>query len=131
MLLALIKTYVYIFIPASVFYLFADIMKKIWNIDGQHFHQYQQNEQSHHLTHWTQKRPRHMTLKIKVLAWDRHTNVAELNRLIGSQQTPLDNMILNGHTYKQAIKNLQIFASTHLGNILSQKWMTTRTWTVG
>jgi hypothetical protein len=27
-------------------------------------------------THWTRKRPRHMTLEIQVLAWDRHTNVA-------------------------------------------------------
>jgi len=36
-------------------------------------------------THWTQKRPRHMTLFIQALAWDRHKNVAGLNRLMGSQ----------------------------------------------
>jgi len=31
----------------------------------------------------TRKRPRHMTLEIQVLVWDRHTNVAGLNRLMG------------------------------------------------
>ena len=31
------------------------------------------------------KRPRHMTLDIQVLAWNRHKTVAELNLLMGSQ----------------------------------------------
>jgi len=33
---------------------------------------------------WTQKRPRHMTLEIKVLAWDSHKHVARLNLLMRS-----------------------------------------------
>ena len=32
-----------------------------------------------------------MTLEIKVLAWDKHKKVAELNQLKGSQPSPLDN----------------------------------------
>ena len=32
-------------------------------------------------------------------AWDRHKNVARLNRLIGSQSSPLDNWISNGNKY--------------------------------
>jgi len=43
--------------------------------------------------------PRHMTLNILVLAWDRHTNVAELNRLMRCQPFPLDSWIFNGFTY--------------------------------
>jgi hypothetical protein len=31
--------------------------------------------------------------------WDMHTNVARLNRLVGSQSPPLDNWISNGNTY--------------------------------
>jgi hypothetical protein len=31
---------------------------------------------------------RHMTLKIQYLAWYRYTNVAGLNRLMGSQPSP-------------------------------------------
>ena len=38
-----------------------------------------------------------MTLKVQ--AWDRHKNVAMLNRLMGSQPSPLDNWISNGNTY--------------------------------
>jgi hypothetical protein len=30
-------------------------------------------------------------LEIQVLAWDRHNNMAELNRLMGSQPSSLDN----------------------------------------
>jgi hypothetical protein len=58
------------------------------NRDGHQFHQYQQNEQSPlSLTEITEQKtiPRHMTLKIHVLAWDRNNNVAELNRLMVSQ----------------------------------------------
>ena len=35
-----------------------------------------------------------MTLKIQVLAWDRHENVSGLNRLMGSQP-PLDNITVS------------------------------------
>jgi hypothetical protein len=53
---------------------------------GQPFHQYQQTEQPPLIvTHYTQKRPRDMTFGIQVLAWDRHTNVAEFNWLMRSQ----------------------------------------------
>jgi len=40
-----------------------------------------------------------MTLEIQVLVWDGHKNVAGLNRLLGSQPSPLDNWISNGKTY--------------------------------
>ena len=40
-----------------------------------------------------------MTLETQVMAWDRHKNVAELNRLMGFQPSPLDNWISNGNTY--------------------------------
>jgi hypothetical protein len=40
-----------------------------------------------------------MTLEVQVLAWDRHTDVAVLNWLIGPQPSPLDNWISNGNTY--------------------------------
>jgi len=33
-------------------------------------------------THWTPKGPRHMTLEIQVLAWDRHENMVGLNQLM-------------------------------------------------
>jgi hypothetical protein len=42
------------------------------------------------------KRPRHMTLEIQVLVWDRHENVEGLNWLMGSQILLLDNWISNG-----------------------------------
>ena len=38
-------------------------------------------------------------LEIHVLAWDRHSNVVELNRLMGSQPSLLDNWISNDNTY--------------------------------
>ena len=51
-------------------------MSELWwenlNNYGHQFHQYQQNEQ-----------PQHVTLEIKVLAWDRHKSVA------GSPNPPL------------------------------------------
>jgi hypothetical protein len=40
-----------------------------------------------------------MALKLQVLAWDNHKNVVGLNRLMGSQISPLDNLISNGNTY--------------------------------
>ena len=70
-----------------------------------------------------------MTSNIQVLAWDRHTYVAGLNRLIGSQPSPLDNWKFNGNTdinqKRKLKKTLNRFASTQKVQILSQKWMTT------
>ena len=40
-----------------------------------------------------------MTSAIKVLAWDKHKNVVALKWLMGSQSSPLDNLISNGITY--------------------------------
>jgi hypothetical protein len=39
-----------------------------------------------------------MTLKIQVLVWDMHTRVA-VKRFIGSQHSPLDNLISNGNAH--------------------------------
>ena len=41
--------------------------------------------------YWTQKKSWHMKLEIQVLPWDRHKNVVELNQLLESQTSPLDN----------------------------------------
>jgi len=63
-----------------------------------------------------------MTLEIQVFAWDRHKNGAGLNRLMGSQLSPLDNWIAYDHTYiNKRQKNLHRFASTHKEHILSQR----------
>jgi len=54
------------------------------NSEGKQFHQFQENENPPVTSnYWTQKRPRHiyMTLEIQCLAWNRHKNVVELNRL--------------------------------------------------
>ena len=40
-----------------------------------------------------------MTLEIEILAWEIHKNVMGLNRLMGSQQSVLDNWISNDNTY--------------------------------
>ena len=45
------------------------------------------------------KLPRHITLKIQVMAWERHTSVARLNRLMGFKTSSLDNWISNSNTY--------------------------------
>ena len=48
----------------------ADLWKESLNSDG---HLYLQNELSLLASNvWTQKRPRHMTLEIQALAWDKH-----------------------------------------------------------
>ena len=54
------------------------------NSDDQQFHQYEQSEQSSrsHLNSLNIKSPRHMTLEIQVLAWDRYTIVILLNPLM-------------------------------------------------
>ena len=47
----------------------------------------------------TEKRgKRHMTLEIQVLAWDRHTNVAGLNRVMRSKLYSTDDWISNDNT---------------------------------
>jgi hypothetical protein len=65
------------------------------NSNGHHqFHQYQQNEQAPiTITELTEHKytPRHMTLKIQVLARNRHKNVTGLNLLMGFQPSSLDN----------------------------------------
>jgi hypothetical protein len=38
-------------------------------------------------------------LKIQVMAWERHTSVARLNRLMGFKTSSLDNWISNSNTY--------------------------------
>jgi hypothetical protein len=67
------------------------LSKESLNVDGQPFHQYQQDEQSH-LTYWTQT-------KNPGAGWDRHQNVAVLNWLIGFQNSYIDNRISHGNTY--------------------------------
>ena len=50
-------------------------------IDGQQSLQYQQNQQSSLTSnYWTQKLPQYMTLKIQVLAWDKHKKCGKVNR---------------------------------------------------
>jgi len=69
-------------LPFAIFKLF--LWKENLNSDGQQLHQYQQIEQTPII--W----PRHMTLEIQVLAWDRHKKVTKLNRLMGSKSSRLD-----------------------------------------
>jgi hypothetical protein len=45
------------------------------------------------------KKDHKITLEINVLAWERHKNMVELNRLIGYKPSPLDIWISNGSTY--------------------------------
>ena len=65
--------------------------KESLNSDGHQFHQYQQKEQlpliGTKLT--TQIYPRHMMLEIQILAWDKHTHMVVLNRLMASQPSPM------------------------------------------
>jgi hypothetical protein len=59
--------------------------------DDQQFHQYQENEQSPLTsTHWPQNRPRRIKLEFKLMAWDRHKQVAVFNRLIWFQSNLKD-----------------------------------------
>jgi hypothetical protein len=44
------------------------------------------------------KGPPHRMLEIRVLASDRHKNGARLNKLMGSQPSPLDNWMFNDNT---------------------------------
>ena len=54
----------------------------------------------------TKKRPRHMTLEIQDLAWDRHIHVTGLNRIMGWHLPLRDNWIFNGNTYINNLKML-------------------------
>ena len=58
------------------------------------------NQANNHTSPQTHKILRHTILEIQLLAWDRHKNMAELNRQMGSQPPPpLDNWISNVNTY--------------------------------
>jgi hypothetical protein len=82
-------------------------MSELWweslNNYGHQFHQYQQNEQPplSHLNSLSTKWPQHVTLEIKVLAWDRHKSLGSPNPplLITESETAI-------HIYKQTIKNV-------------------------
>ena len=62
--------------------------------------------------------------EIQVLAWDKHTNVAELIRERRSQSSTLDNWIYNDHIYKQTmwIKQPQYSLSVFNGSPLFNVW---------
>jgi len=70
----------------------------------------------------TKKRPRHMTLEIQILVWNKHNNVTGLSRLMEYQPYSLDNWISNDKTYinKQFKKNctdsLQLKKTTYYRN---------------
>jgi hypothetical protein len=50
--------------------------RKLKKNDSQQFNQYQQNEHPPlAINHWIQQKEQHMTLEIKILAWDRHKKV--------------------------------------------------------
>ena len=40
-----------------------------------------------------------MKLEIQNLGWDRHKNVSDLNRLMGSKTSTIENWISNGNKY--------------------------------
>jgi hypothetical protein len=61
---------------------YMSIYVDIFNIDVQQFNQYQQNYISPQII--AHKKTNHMPIKIQYLAWDRHKNIARLNRLMGS-----------------------------------------------
>ena len=63
------------------------IMKKKLKGEGQQFHQYQIKRivSSHLKSLNITKIPRHMTLEIQILAWNRHTHVAGFFFLIRTQ----------------------------------------------
>ena len=66
-------------------------------------------------SHWTPKIPRHMTLEIQVLVWDRDKNVGRINRLWDPSPPLLiagSPPAINIKTNKKK-KNLPRFACTH------------------
>ena len=50
------------------------------------------------------KGPRHVTLEIQLLAWNRNKNVSGLYWLMGSQPSPVDNWI-SLNSYRSALYN--------------------------
>ena len=108
-------------------------IKSKLNSDVQLF-QYQQNELSPlTLTHWTQKWNNEIwcwksisLLGIAIQMW------WVLHRLMGYQSFPLDTCISSDNVYiKKRYKKIPTrFASTQKDHILSQRWMTTNTWTL-
>lgn len=101
------------------------VWKESLNSNCYEFHQYQPNEQSPLILNWlTSLTHTHtntynnniMRLEIHLLAWDRHTNVAGIKRLIRSQPSPLDNSI-SGTTV--AIHKNKIAISSHPCSFLS------------
>ena len=65
------------------------LMVRNYNWNDQQFHQYHHYHPKSLYINNKKKRPLHyMTLEIQVPAWEWHTNMAWLNRLIGSQPSP-------------------------------------------
>jgi len=65
------------------------------------------------------KKPRHMTLEIHVLAQDRHKYVAGLNRLMESQHSPFDNWISNDNTLNIISCSHNLLFCSHKKDILN------------
>ena len=59
------------------YFLFLIVKRKL-NSDGNHFHQYQQNNQLPLIFTELTEHKKTMILEIHVLAWDRHIKVAKL-----------------------------------------------------
>jgi hypothetical protein len=49
-----------------------------------------------------------MVLEMQILDWNRHKNMAGLNRIMGTQPSHLDNLISKGNTYKHTIEKTHI-----------------------
>ena len=64
------------------------------NSDGQQLHQYQPKEEIPLLPN-TKQTTIHVTIQIQT--WDRHTHMAELNRLMESHPSSLNYPIYNGN----------------------------------
>ena len=69
-----------------------DLWKEMFNTDDEWFHKLSSQLIDH------RKGPRQLALEIQILTQDRHPKVAGLNRVMGSQPSPLDNEISNGNT---------------------------------
>jgi hypothetical protein len=73
-------------------------------IDGQQCHQYQQNDQPSLISnYWIRRRPRHMALKIQVIARDMDNTEVELYRWI--RPLPSDNLTSKDNTDIKLTKN--------------------------
>ena len=122
------KVHWYRNIFVDIFFAFRiKLWKKSLSSDGQQFHQYQQNEQSHATSnHWKWKRPRRMKLEIEIVAWNRHTNVEVLNRLMW--WIPTQSQV--EFTDNQFVWNMQLHInvlSNILSNVLSICWLQYKT----